>query len=72
MEVAMPLVTLILGLLGGFIAGMIVAAGSWRKALGKLGTYAINAANAPPAPPAAPAPLAPPNEAATPAPSSQH
>jgi hypothetical protein len=41
------IITLIIGVIIGFIIGMIVAAGSWRKALGKLGAYATNAANDP-------------------------
>ena len=51
----MPLATLILGFLAGLIVGMVMAAGSWRKALGKLGSYATSVANAPPAKPIAPA-----------------
>jgi hypothetical protein len=73
MEVLMSLITFIIGLLAGIIAGMIMVAGSWRKALGKLGSYAITAANAPAAhaapqtvkPLATPAPL---SEAASPVP----
>ena len=57
----MAIVTLIFGLIIGFIAGMIVAAGSWRNALTKLGVYAVNAAKTPVAarsgPTPAPAPL---------------
>jgi hypothetical protein len=41
----MSIITLILGVIIGFVVGMIVAAGSWRKALGKLGAYATEAAN---------------------------
>jgi len=48
----MAFITLILGLIIGFIAGMIVAAGNWRNALNKLGLYAVNAAK----PPADPSP----------------
>jgi hypothetical protein len=44
----MPIFTLLIGILAGFAAGMVVAAGSWRKALGKLGSYATNVANAEP------------------------
>jgi hypothetical protein len=47
----MPLVTLIIGFVGGFIVGLIVAAGSWRKALGTVGSYATHAANTPAAKP---------------------
>jgi len=43
----MAILTLIFGLIIGFIAGMIVAAGSWRNALTKLGVYAVNAAKTP-------------------------
>jgi hypothetical protein len=43
----MPIITLIIGAILGFTAGMIVAAGSWRNALAKLGAYATNAAKAP-------------------------
>jgi hypothetical protein len=43
----MSMITLILGVIIGFVVGMIVAAGSWRKALGKLGAYATDAANNP-------------------------
>jgi len=67
----MPLVTLIIGFLGGFIVGMVVAAGSWRKALGKLGSYATDAANAPPSRPAAPAAKTLAVETTPPAPSVQ-
>jgi hypothetical protein len=70
MEVAMPFVTFIIGLLGGFIVGLIVAAGSWRAALGKLGSYATHAANTPPAKPAAQAVKTFPAEATPPVPSS--
>jgi hypothetical protein len=41
------IITLIIGVIIGFVVGMIVAAGSWRKALGKLGAYATSAANEP-------------------------
>ena len=54
----MAFVTLILGLIIGFGAGMIVAAGSWRNALTKLGVYAVNAAKAPIAAGHAPTPMA--------------
>ena len=40
----MSFITLILGLILGFIAGMIVAAGGWRNALARFGACAINAA----------------------------
>jgi hypothetical protein len=69
----MPLITLFIGFLAGLIAGMIIVAGSWRKALGKLGSYATRVADTPPAPAAAvPTPLkrATPPEAAAPAPPS--
>jgi hypothetical protein len=49
----MPIITLIIGLLAGFCAGMIVAAGSWRQALARLGTYATNASRTPVAAPPA-------------------
>ena len=51
----MPLIIFIIGFFAGLLAGMIVGAGSWRKALGKLGRYATDAANEPPAERAAPA-----------------
>jgi hypothetical protein len=62
----MPLFTFMIGLLGGFIAGMIVAAGGWREALGKLGAYASNAARTPPATPPSQAVKTLPAEAAPP------
>jgi hypothetical protein len=43
----MAILTLIFGAIIGFVAGMIVAAGSWRHALNKLGMYAVNAARTP-------------------------
>jgi hypothetical protein len=54
----MIILTLIFGVIIGFIAGMIVAAGSWRNALTKLGLYAVNAAKAPIAAGHAPTPMA--------------
>ena len=52
----MAIVTLIFGLIIGFIAGMIVAAGSWRNALTRVGLYAVNAGRPPVAANAAPTP----------------
>jgi hypothetical protein len=52
----MAFVTLVFGLILGFIAGMIVAAGSWRNALTRLGVYAVNAGRTPVAAKAAPTP----------------
>lgn len=43
----MSIITFIFGIVIGFVVGMIVAAGSWRKALGRLGAYATSAANEP-------------------------
>jgi len=52
----MPIITFIIGCLVGLVAGMIIVAGSWRKALGLLGSYATRTANTPAAqmPPPAP------------------
>ena len=53
----MAIFTLIFGVIIGFIGGMIVAAGSWRNALNKLGMYAVNAARTPDIAPPAPTPM---------------
>jgi hypothetical protein len=44
---------LILGAVLGFAGGMILTAGGWRNALGKLGAYAVSASR----PPAVPIPM---------------
>jgi hypothetical protein len=49
----MSIITLILGLIIGFSAGMVVAAGGWRNALARLGAYATSAAKASSSPPPA-------------------
>jgi len=64
----MAFVTLILGLIIGFGAGMIVAAGNWRNALTKLGVYALNAARPPAATQAEPTPTPMPHPTPTPTP----
>ncbi len=51
----MAIITLIFGVIIGFVAGMIVAAGGWRNALTRLGVYAVNAAKTPDS--ASPAPI---------------
>ena len=64
----MAIFTLIFGVIGGFIAGMIVAAGSWRNALTKLGVYALNAAKVPVAASPTPPPALTPAPSPTPTP----
>lgn len=66
----MSFLTLILGFLAGLITGMILAAGGWRQALGKVGSYATRLAETPPAPAASPAPKALPDGSGMPVPPS--
>ena len=53
-ENLMSIVTLIFGLIIGFVAGVIFISGGWRQALARFGACAISASKVPAAPAAAP------------------